>query len=216
MYLYLPAGTTQAVGESGTVYLADSVGRVNAANNDVIGLLNGGCSFMPTTVSGLLSGTQIALTSGKNADGSGLTATAASGGFATALTAGTSEALDGEAAKGNTKTDTVYFEHVLPNSYVEGQNITVTVNAALTGTGTAGTHTLTGHAYLLANNGTMSTDLVTTAAANITAAGADMSFTIPGATLVPGARVLIGVTTAVQETGGANNLGSVLNSVRLS
>lgn len=177
-----------------------------------------GQSFLTTAVTPGATGltpTPLPLLGFHNTDGSALSAAAAAGKFGFAITLGTSFALTGEAATGATKTDDALAEFVLPPWYIAGQNLTATVNAALTGTGTAGTKTVQVKAYRTANAGTQGANLGGAAQA-ITAAGADVAFTITGATLNPGDRILFEVETVLQETGGVSSLTALINSLRVS
>lgn len=168
-----------------------------------------------TTNASGLPGTTLPLTNFKTGAGIGMTASAGAGVFGVAITAGTSEDLIGEAALSNTKTDTAAFEYVLPPSYVAGQNITVTVNCNYNlGSGTIGTHTLTGNAYLTTSAGVQGSSLIATAAQTVPSAAGTVNFTITGTSLVPGSRLWITLAMAIQDTGGSNITGQI-NSVLL-
>jgi hypothetical protein len=201
----------QIIGRSGTIYTPNAAGQITVTSyGDVDAFVNAGFTIVPSGV----TPTILTLVSGKNANGSVLVTTGASAGnFTAALTAGTSQALNGEAAQGNTKTDTVAFEFVLPATYVAGNSLTITVNASYSGSGTAGTKTVAAAAYLEAAAGTMGSTLVATSAQTITTSNAAYAFTVAGSTLAPGSRVLITVTTVMQETGGSASLTAQLTSV---
>jgi hypothetical protein len=178
-------------------------------------------SFLLTAASlgatGLIA-TPLLLLGFKNADGTTLAAAASSGKFGISVTAGTSEALTGETATSNTKTDTCAVEVVLPPWYIAGQNITLTANCNYTLSGggpVIGTHTLAAAAYLTANNGTQGANLIATAAQTVPNAAGDVTFTITGATLSPSSRLWLTLTLVIQETGGGNAVGQI-NSVRTS
>ena len=144
----------------------------------------------------------------KNSDGTTLAASAAAGKFGLSITAGTSEYLLTEAANSNTKTDVASTEVVLPSSYATGTNVTLTCNTQYTlGSGTVGTHTLAAAAYLVA--------LIATSAQTVPTAAGNVSFTINGSTLTPGARLFITNTLVIQDTGGSN-ITAQLNSCNLS
>ena len=152
----------------------------------------------------------------KNSDGTTLAASAAAGKFGLSITAGTSEYLLTEAANSNTKTDVASTEVVLPSSYATGTNVTLTCNTQYTlGSGTVGTHTLAAAAYLVANAGTQGATLIATSAQTVPAAAGNVSFTITGSTLTPGARLFITNTLVIQDTGGSN-ITAQLNSCNLS
>lgn len=195
--------------KSGATYTADVKGQIaSVALGDVLDMLNMGC------VLGAFSG-NVTLVHGRNADGTVLDATGGAGKFKIASTVGTSLGLAGEAANGNTKTDDAIYEVTLPGSYEAGANLTVTVNAKVAGTGTPGTKTLAVKAYRTANDGTQGSNLGPAAQA-ITTSNADYAFTIAGATLNPGDRVVLELEAVLQETGGSANINAQINSLRLS
>lgn len=203
-------GSATISGASGTSYTPNAKGQIAVTNaDDAAGFLKAGWFLV-------IAGTtppSLRFFEGKNSDGTTLAASAAAGKFGLALTAGTSEVLNGEAAQGNTKTDTVAWEIVLPSTYVAGQNLTITVNAAYSGSGTAGTKTVAAHAYLTANDGTQGSDLVTTSATTISATKTAYAFTVPAAGLAAGARLVITIVGVMQETGGSATLTLAVNSV---
>lgn len=162
-----------------------------------------------------LSPTALPLTGFVNADGSALAAAASSGKFGYSISLGTSFSLHGNAVTGGTETDDALFEFAVPSWYIAGQNITATANVALTGAGTAGTHTAQIKAFRTATNGTQGGN-IGSAAQTITPAGADLAFTISGSTLGSGDRIVFEIETVVVETGGISSLASVINSVRIS
>ena len=171
-----------------------------------------------TTVAanGLAGATRLPLIHAKNSDGTTLSASASSGKFGLSLTAGTSEKLLTEAANSNTKTDVAVWEMVLPPTYIAASNITVTANCEYTlGSGTVGTHTLAMACYLCADAGTQGATIIATAAQTVPAAAGEVTFTITGTTLTPGARIMLAATLVIQDTGGAN-ITAQINSVRLS
>lgn len=170
----------------------------------------------PSTSTTGLSGFALPLIGFKNADGTTLAASASSGKFGISITAGTSMVLLSEAANSNTKTDTAGVEIVLPASYVAGQNVTVTASTQYTlGSGTVGTHTLAGAAYLTADNGTQGSTLIATSAQSVPSAAGNVTFTITGTSLVPGSRLWLTFTLVIQDTGGSNITAQV-NSIKLS
>lgn len=160
---------------------------------------------------------RLALLGGRNVDGSVLVATAqAAGAFLAQATPGTSNRLAGENAQNNTKTDVVIFETVLPDDYVAGVDFNLTINANTTGAGTAGTKTLAAAAYKVADVATHSATLIATAAQAMTGAAADYVFVVTGATLSPGDRLMLKITTVTQETANVSPISSQLNSVRIA
>jgi hypothetical protein len=203
-----PTPYAQFQAKSGAAYTADAKGQIaNVALGDVVDLLNSGCLF--STFSSNLT-----LVHGRNADGTALDATGGAGKFKLASTVGTSLNLAGEAANTNTKTDQVLFEMQLGAAYETGTDIAVTVNAKVAGAGTPGTKTIQAKAYRLANDGTEGAQLGSAALA-ITTTSADYAFTITGATLAAGDRLLVVIEAVIQETGGTN-INAQVNSVRLS
>jgi hypothetical protein len=172
-----------------------------------------GHNLEPTT----MSPRRVQILHGRNADGSVIVAASqGAGNFLMSLTPGTSSSILGEAAQSNTKTDTAVFDTTLPDDYVAGQDITATLNALLSGTGVAGTKTAALSAYKVASDGTHGANLIATAAQNLTGAAADYAFTITGASLSPGDRLILKAVTVVQETGGAATIKSQVNSIRLT
>lgn len=152
----------------------------------------------------------------KNNDGTTLAVSASSGKFGLTSTPGTSEWLVTEAANSNTKTDISQTEIILPASYVSASNVTVTCSTQyIVGAGTVGTHTLAAAAYLTAAAGTQGTTLIATAAQSVPAAVGNVAFTITGATLVPGSRLMLTFTLVIQDT-GSSNITAQLNSCTLS
>lgn len=150
----------------------------------------------------------------KNADGTAMAATAASGKFGVSVTLGTSLFLVGEAATSSGPlTDNAIIEVVLPESYQPGTNVNVLVNAQKVGAGTTTTATVLAKAYADANNGTQGANLIATAAATVTASAADYTFVITGTSLVAGQRVTLEITSAITETAGTATHIQV-NSVR--
>jgi len=196
--------------------LQDLVRSTNAQAQIIKGLkvINGLTTTQAQAVSGMFA-TAFRLLDFHNTDGSALAAAASAGKFGFSITPGTQLFIVGEAAQANTKTDDAIIEAVLPPWFVSGSGITATVNASLTGAGVAGTHTAEVKAWRTANNGTQGVNLGPGVGVNITAAGADMTFAIAGATLNPGDRIMLELEVVLQETGGAATLTAVINSVRL-
>jgi hypothetical protein len=172
------------------------------------------------TVTELFSGispvNRLNLMDGRNTNGTALDATGSATNFAISSTPGTSLRLLGASATGVTRTNTAIYSATLPANYIPGRDITLTVNANRTGTGTAGTNTVDVQAYSVTTTGTQSADLVTTAAQAITGTAADYAFTVTGTGLVAGDRLLVQVVTVTQETGAVNSLTAQVNSLRVS
>jgi hypothetical protein len=162
---------------------------------------------------------RLPLADGRNADGSALaTSSPASGNFTLSIAFGTSKRLLGHSARNASATDAAMWATDLPICYVAGQGIPLTVNANYTTAGgTPGVCTVTCAAYVVADNGTMSSVNLVGAPTvqNMTATAADIAFTIAGATLTPTSVILVEVTTIVHETANAGTVTGQVNSVRL-
>ncbi len=176
--------------------------------------------FMTTTslsASGMPAGSlQLRLSEARALAGSALPiATPTTGNFAVLFGPSTTQRLITESANSSTITDNAVWEINLPPTYIAGSNITVSVWCNYTlGSGTAPTHTLGTSVYLVANpGGTLSANLVTTAAQVMSTTAGNLTFTINGATLVPGARVLLQLQAIIQETAGHPVYASVFNVV---
>jgi hypothetical protein len=220
MATMIAPGPYQSFQTRGARYTSDANSVVaSVAQADIDDMLAMGCKHtMPslqTAAANGLTATPMALTGFKNADGSVLAAAASAGKFGYSVSLGTSFALTGEAANNNTKTDDAIAEYVLPSWYVAGTDLTVTVNAELTGAGTPGTKTAQIFAYRTAADGAQGDDIGPAVASAITAAGADIAFAIDGATLNPGDRVILKLEVVLQET-AVSDLTALVNSVRVS
>lgn len=154
----------------------------------------------------------LALTSAKSDAGVPLTAAAGTptGAVGVSRVAGTNLQLVGEATSGNAKTDKAIFELNLPDSYIPGADVPVTVNAAVTGSGTltGASTTLTVAAYTETNG--VEAALTVSAAQQIVAAGSDLTFTITGTNLVAGQHLVIELILLVTSASGANT-GAINN-----
>ncbi len=145
------------------------------------------------------------LTDAKADTGVPLTATAGSGVMGVSRTAGTSLQLAGEATSASAVTDKAMWEFDLPDTYTAGAAIPISVNCAISGSGTltAASCTMALAAYSEAN-GVESALAVTGGAQQIVAAGGTLSWTIAGAGLVPGAHVAVELTQVITSSLGAN------------
>lgn len=159
--------------------------------------------------------TKLNLMAARNSDGSTIAASAAAGKFGLAITLGTSFALASESANNNTKTDVALWEYVLPPTYKSDQDITVTVNASITGAGTLSTKTAQIKAYKTASDGTQGADIGPGSASAMTAAGADVAFTVTGTGLVAGDKLVFSLTTILTESASSGMVANI-NSVRVS
>ena len=168
-------------------------------------------SFVPAADGGLTR--FLSLTNAKSDLGVPLTAAAGTptGTVGVSRTAGTSLTLVGEATSSNAKTDKALFEFNLPDSYVAGSNLALTVNASVSGSGTltGASTTMTVNAYSEANG--VETALTVSAAEQMVAAGSNLVFTITGTGLVPGQHVAVELVMLVTSASGSNT--GVINSV---
>lgn len=169
-------------------------------------------SSMPGGVLALLgvegvtgSGRQLPLTSAKADTGVALTATATGGAMGISRTAGTSLQLLGEATSSSAKTDKAMWEFDLPDTYVAGAAIPVTVNAAISGSGTITAASCTmALAVYSETNGVEAALTVTGGTQQITAGGANISWSVAGTGLTVGARVALELTMLITSASGAN------------
>lgn len=146
------------------------------------------------------------LTNGKSDLGVPMTAAAGTptGTLGVSRTAGTSLVLVGEATSSSAKTNKALWEFTLPDSYVAGQNIAVVINQnyVTTGTVTAAATTLTPVFYLESATGGETSQTIT-AAQQMTVSATNLTFTVTGTSLTPGARVVLEVTMLVTTSAGA-------------
>lgn len=180
----------------GTLYVS---ALKKAGSGDPVGLAQ---SFVPVGSGGLAR--YLKLTDAKSDLGVPMTAAAGtpSGTVGVSRTAGTSMALVGEATSSSAKTDKALFEFNLPDTYVAGANISVTVNCAATGgTITAASTTLTVAAYTETNGAEAA--LTVSAAQQIPATAGNLVFTITGTNLTPGQHVALELVMLVTTSAGA-------------
>jgi len=192
-----------AVG-GGTVYVVAAHGLSSPAAPPSVG-----CFFQPSGQASLRR--NLPLVTARSDTGAVLTATAAAGAMGIARTAGTSLTLVGETTNANGLTDKAIFDVVLPDSYMAGADIPVTINAGTSGAGTLtlATSSMTLAAYSVVNG--VETALVVSAARLIPAAAADLAFTITGTGLTPGERVVLELVMLITTSAGART--GVVNSV---
>lgn len=167
---------------------------------------------------GLFTPQRIALSDAmRNNDGTVMDATGGAGKFSISLVIGTSQTLLGEAAQNNTKTDNATTEIIIGGSYIAAQNLTLTLNAKhVEAGGTTLTNTVNAHLYRYADDGSQGADLISHAALAITGSNADYAFTVTGATLNPGDRVLLQIVSIATEGGNTGTTKNQINSIRLS
>lgn len=212
-----PTPNETFVCKSGAQYTSDASGFVSGvAIGDISSLLYQGCLLIQTSNADGLSNLEVELAKFKAITGAALAAAATSGALGYSVTLGTSYALVGEATSSSAKTDTAMVEVVLPQNYVDGQNVTLKVNSNYTGSGTvtAASCSVTAAAYAITDAGVSGSNLIATAAQLITGTATDLTFAITGTNLVPGSRLLIELSLLVTTASGANT--GQINSVRLS
>lgn len=166
------------------------------------------------TAAGFIGTWQVPLIQGRNGNGSAFPITTpTSGDFGLIWGTGGINLLRSESANSSTITDTAVWELTLPDTYIAGTNITVQVYCGyVVGSGTIGTHTLTGAAYSInAFGGGLSSNLIATAAQSVPSSANTLTFTITGTSLIPGARVLLSLAMALQDTGGHAIYGNLFN-----
>ena len=199
---------------SGNQYSSSATGLVaNVQPADIIHLLAAGY----TEVNAGWSQFQVPLLLGRNLDGSALAATAAAGKFGASINLGTADSLVSLAANNSTVAAQAIYETVLPTSFGPGYAPTITVNGdhVLTTGATLGAHTIGVAAYVQNNDGTQSSNIVTTAAQNTSATATDLAFATSTTALLAVGRVLVEVSANLVETAGTNAVAHV-NSLRFS
>lgn len=203
---------------SGQTYGVPANGLINANPVDVPALQGMGFTVAAAQNADAagLTPVQLSLYEARTSAGIPLAAAAAAGVFGLTHVSGTQTVLTGEAAQGNTKTDTAALFVQVPNGYIAGQPLTVTVNAKLSGTGTAGTKTIGVQAYVVGNNGQHVTLTVAPASDPVTTTATDYAFAVSGAALAPNAQLALLLTSTLQETGGTASLTMQVNGVRMS
>jgi len=212
-----PTGATGIIhaSKTGNKYTLAADGTVSVDTRDLPDLEAAGFSVVPRNGQAAtgIGTVRLPLIHFKNSDGSVLTASPAAGKFGVSLTHGTSEALTSETANANTKTDIASIEFTLPQTYAAGQDITLNVNAKVSGTLT--TKTIAADARKVSDAGAHGSNLIATAAQVMGTTAADLTFTITGTTLSPGDRIALQLTMVITEGASANQTGTI-NSVRLS
>lgn len=134
------------------------------------------------------------------ADGAALAASETAGDFFRQI--GTNQLyIQGEAAQMETEASVGWFSFVLPENYVAGGTITLRAVVDVTGSGTLGTCTVDFEARLQTDaTGAVGSDLVSTAATAVSATGAAKDFTVTPTGLVAGDKLVVKVTTSIEET----------------
>jgi len=147
---------------------------------------------------------RIPLASVLGADGADLAVTETAGDFYRNI--GTNQLLIlGEVSNGTVGADTEVsvglFEFQLPPEYKDGGDITIRAGVDVVGSGALGTCTIDFSAYLQNKvSGAIGSDLVSTAAAAISATAANKDFVVTPTGLVAGDLLMIKMTTSVDNT----------------
>lgn len=127
--------------------------------------------------------------------------------------------LTGETANSNTKTDYCTFLVEVPNSYIAGQSLNLQITQEIAGAGStptvAAASTIDAKVYRLAGDGSIGTDLCTTAAQALTEAPTVRTFALNNTDLVPGDVLSVWLEMAVTE-GAAADANGVINKIALA
>ncbi len=112
--------------------------------------------------------------------------------------------FQGEDAHATTKTETLCLTFAVPECYVAAETITLSVTARYydTATGTMSAKTIDCEVYEVAEAGTASADLCTTAAQTLTTSMAAYSFAITSAAVSPGDILRAFFRIVLTESGG--------------
>lgn len=150
--------------------------------------------------------TTLRMASMKTVAGLQMTGSASSTNFGLVYTPATGAYLIGTATSSGSTSNVAAYDYVLPPNYVAGTDITLKVACYYTNSSsTASVHTMAAAAYLNTSAGAQGTTLIATAAQTcpITTA-AFQTFTITGATLVPGSYLTLTFSAAMTNAGGAS------------
>lgn len=153
----------------------------------------------------------LTLTNCKATTGLVMTGTPTGGAFGVNRTAGASLYLQGETTTAGAKTDTVFCEAVLADSYAAGAAIPVVVNANYTGSGTVSAATGSLAAYTESTAGVEAALSVTSSVVTVGASAGNLTYSIAGTGLTPGQRMGLQLALTVTSSSG-NNVGQV-NSI---
>ncbi len=111
--------------------------------------------------------------------------------------------LTGSQTNNTTANQSASFVYNIPNNYVPGANLTVTVRAKVSAARQVSA-TVDVVAKAVGDTG-VGSDICATAAQNLTTSYADYAFVITGTGLVPGQQLVIDVFLATNDTGGSTN-----------
>ena len=138
------------------------------------------------------------------ADGADLAITETAGDFYRSI--GTNQLLIlGEVSNGTVGADTEvsvgFFRFTMPAEYVAGGDIKIRAGVDVVGSGALGTCTIDFEAYLQSGtDGSVGSDLVTTAATAISATAGNKDFVVTPTGIVPGDIFVVKMTTSVDNT----------------
>lgn len=131
----------------------------------------------------------------------------------TATTAGVN--FLGNQCSGNAKTDYAQIDYILPATYVPGAAITVKIRAKWTTT-LLTVSSLVDCEVKVAADGTLGSDLVTTAAQQVTTGFVDYSFTVTPTGRVAGECLNIRFGLLGDDTGGTINTAGSISAIKVS
>jgi len=153
----------------------------------------------------------------KNADGTSLSATAGSGNFAIKVGGwgtGTIK-LETEGANNNTKTDTCFFEFVLPPEYVAGGTVKLRLTAKESDEAEVST-TLSGQVYESDGEGGVGSNIIGSwDATDVTTTWTTFTAPITSTDLAPGDRLEVYIRLVVDDTGGGSGGQAEIGKVEL-
>lgn len=138
------------------------------------------------------------------ADGAALAATETAGDFYRPV--GTNQLwINGEVSISETEVSVGYCTFTLPENYLAAGTITLRAWVDVQGAGTLGTCTVDFEAYLMAKaDGSVGSDLVTTAATAVSATGAAKDFVVTPTGLAAGDKLVVKLTTSIAESAGSD------------
>lgn len=153
-----------------------------------------------------LTSTTVPMTGMRTATGLMMTASASSTNYGITYTPGTTAILAGTATSSSSTSNVAACDVVLPATYIAGTNITLSVGCYYTNSSsTASVHTMAAAAYLNTAAGLQGSTLIATSAQTVPiTTSALQTFTITGATLVPGSYLTLTFSLAMTNGAGAS------------
>lgn len=138
----------------------------------------------------------------KTATGIVLIETETAGSFHVAI--GTNQLyLQGEEAISETEVSVAWFEVYLPANYVAAGDVKLRAVVDVTGAGTLGACTIDFEARESDNDGAVGSDICATAATAVTATAAAHDFVVTATALVAGDKLVVKMTTSINESAGS-------------